>query len=539
MGTEILTFYKEKLKKEWKLAFYSAFIIGLLVHIYKFTNILLNWDALHNFYNSQNMVATGRWLLAVACGFSSRFDLPWINGLLSLVYMGIAAAAVTEVFRMKNPCLILLSSGLLVSFPAVTATMFYEYTADGYMMAMALAAFSVVFSRMEYIGKSHWKMLVLSSACICLACGIYQAYLSFAFVLAVCYFIMELLENRREMKQYWKWIGAQFVIYIAALASYYLIWKLCLNLQGYATSTYQGISDIGSMGAGSLPGVLVKILVEFSLFFLEWNVFEDGITVYSGLNILFLAAFAIGIVGAVIKSGCLKRKVHLVLLILCLAALPVGCYICYLTSPSVFYHTLMVQSICLLYILTAVIYERWMKAGHGTLVLVLLTAIIFNNSVAANAGYTLMDQSMKRTEAAAAEISTRIHMLDDGTIRNVVIYGGLADWDEDAQHTAGELRELGAWKSVDRSLMSPMFLSLFTDFELSYYSSQGLEYPLMEFGPELPAPRDWEFRFPTLGLEDREILAQTPEVQNMPQWPHRDSVQVIGDTIVVKLSENR
>lgn len=538
MGSEILTFYHEKLKKEWKLAFYSAFTIGFLVHIYKFTNILLNWDALHNFYNSQNMVATGRWFLTVACGFSSWFDLPWINGMLSLVFMGIAAAMVAEVFRMKNSCLIVLSSGLLVSFPAVTATMFYEYTADGYMMAMALAAFSVVLSRMEYIGKTHWKRLVLSSVCICLACGIYQAYLSFAFVLAVCYFITELLENRWEKEQYWKWIGAQIVIYIAAMASYYLIWKLCLNLQGYATSTYQGISDIGTMGIGTLPGVLAKILVEFSLFFLEWNIFENGITVYSGLNILFLTAFAIGTVAAIVRSGCHKRISHLILLLLCLAALPVGCYICYLTSPSVFYHTLMVQSICLLYILTAVVYDRWIKATYGNLVLVLLMAIIFNNSVAANAGYTLMDQSMKRTEAAAAEISTRIHLLDDGTIRYVAIYGGLADWDEDAQYVGGELRELGAWKAVDRSLMSPMFLSLFTDFELSYYRSQNLKYPVMEFGPELPAPRDWEFRFPALGLEEQQALAQTEAVQNMPVWPHRDSVQVIGDTIVVKLSEN-
>jgi hypothetical protein len=37
-------------------------------------------------------------------------------------------------------------------------------------------------------------------------------------------------------------------------------------------------------------------------------------------------------------------------------------------------------------------------------------------------------------------------MLDDGTIRNVVIYGGLADWDADAQYTAGELREAGGFR---------------------------------------------------------------------------------------------
>ena len=143
MGSEILTFYRKNVKKSWKTAFVSAFMIGLLVHIYKFTNLLPNADALYNFYSNQNMTASGRWFLSVACGISSYFDLPWVNGVLSLVFMGLTAAMVAEVFRMENPVVIALSSGLLVSFPAITATMSYEFTADGYMLAMALAAFTL------------------------------------------------------------------------------------------------------------------------------------------------------------------------------------------------------------------------------------------------------------------------------------------------------------------------------------------------------------------------------------------------------------
>ena len=71
MGSEILAFYENKVKKSWKTAFYSAFFIGLLVHIYKFTNLLPNADALYNFYSNQNMTASGRWFLSIACGFSS------------------------------------------------------------------------------------------------------------------------------------------------------------------------------------------------------------------------------------------------------------------------------------------------------------------------------------------------------------------------------------------------------------------------------------------------------------------------------------
>ena len=541
MGSEILVFYREKLKKEWKLAVYSAFVMGLLVHLYKFTNLLPNADSLYNFYSSQNMVASGRWFLSIACGFSSYFDLPWINGLLSLVFMGVTAAMVAEVFRMKNPVLIILSSGLQVSFPAITATMSYEFTADGYMIAMTLAALSVVLTRMENIGKRHWPKLVLSSVCICLSCAIYQAYVSFAFVLEVCYFMTELLENRREEKLYWKWIGTQILVYIAALAGYYGIWKLCLNLQGFTAVSYQGIDTVGVMSVGGILSGFGKIARDAIRFFLEWNILEHGVTVYSVLNILFLLAFGAGLLICMVKSGIFRRKLHLLLLVLCVAALPVGCYIWYLTSLDVFYHALMLQSVCLLYVLTAVLYDRWMCVPGGNaagyIVLAILTGVVFNNSVTANIYYNYMDQSVRNTQAAAIELSTRVHLLDDGTIKYVAIYGGLDGYTQEDHFKAEKLRQLGGWKVLNRTILSPLYLSLYTDFDLSYYRINGIDYPVVENDPDIPAPQDWEFRFPLLDSDGRKALAQTEQVQSMPIWPARDSVQVIGDTVVVKLSE--
>lgn len=537
MGAELLTFYQEKIKNTWKLAFFSAFVLGLLIHIYKFTNLLPNADALYNFYSDQNMAASGRWFLSIACSFSSYFDLPWVNGILSLVFMGLTAAVVAEVFRMENPVLILLSSGLLVSFPAITATLSYEFTADGYMLSMMLAALSVCLSRMEYIGKKHWAKLVLSGVCICLSCGIYQAYVSFAFVLAVCYFMTELLENRREERQYWRWIGAQVLIYGCALAAYYLIWKLCLRVQGFTAASYQGIDRVGIMGAGDLVSAVVKIIGDFVRFFIEWNILDHGVTVYSVLNILFLMAFAAGLLTAVLKSGMLKQKIHLLLLLFCVAALPVGCFLWYLTSPDVIYHALMLQSVCLLYILTAVLFDRWIRPRISNLALVLLVAIVFNNAVTANMYYNFMQQSFEVTSSVAAELSTRIHLLDDGEVKYVAIYGGLGGYGQEDHFKADRLRQLGGWKVINRTILSPMFLSLYTDFDLSYYRIHDLEYPVVENDPDIPAPQDWEFRFPLLSKEERDALAQTEQVQNMPVWPARDSVIVMGDTVVVKLSE--
>ena len=155
----------------------------------------------------------------------------------------------------------------------------------------------------------------------------------------------------------------------------------------------------------------------------------------------------------------------------------------------------------------------------------------------ANLYYNFMNQSYEKTYSAAVELNTRIHLLDDGSVRYVAIYGGLDNWDGDSHFRREELRQLGGWRVISKTILTPLFLDQYTEFELSYYRINNLPYPVVENTPEIPAPQDWEFRFPLLPAAEQEALGRTREVLNMPVWPAAGSVQVVGDTVVVKLSE--
>lgn len=198
MGNIIINFYNKKVKSSWKVTFLSTFIIGLLVHMYKFTNTLLVSDSLFNFYSDQNILGSGRWFLSIACQFNSYFDLPWLIGLFSIIIIAFTAIVIVDIFDVENPIMLILTGGLLVTFPAITQTFYFEFTADGYMLAMLLASLAVRFSM---IGDNDLRHLSFSTVCICLSCAIYQAYVSFALVLAICYFIYQLLENQRTDKE--------------------------------------------------------------------------------------------------------------------------------------------------------------------------------------------------------------------------------------------------------------------------------------------------------------------------------------------------
>lgn len=222
MGESVLTYYQTKLKREYKIAFIATFIMTLLIHIYKFVNMLPNHDAIlaENIYGSQIRIELGRWALGRACQVSSDFALPWIIGLTSCVFIALTVVVITALFELKNPILIGLIGVLLAASPATTETFFYMYTADGYMMAMFLSALAVYFSRIEQ--KNPWGW-VFSSACICVSCGIYQAYVSFGLLLAVCYFMDVLLQDKYSKQDCIKWVLRQIVIFSVALIVYYII----------------------------------------------------------------------------------------------------------------------------------------------------------------------------------------------------------------------------------------------------------------------------------------------------------------------------
>lgn len=542
MGEDLIRLYQNRVKKEWKIAFISAFTIGLLVHFYKFTNYSPNHDGLFNFWSTQNMVASGRWFLAPACALSSCFDLPWIIGMLSVLFMALTAVLICEIFEMKNPCLIILSSGLLVSFPAITETMFFEFTADGYMLAMLLGTVSVYLTKVPK--GIHWKRGLAAAVCICLTCAIYQAYVSFAFVLAVCYLLWELLEDRHENRAYWKWVSYQVIVFVGGLALYYGIWQLIMKLSGIVPASYEGISTMEAPCIGSILTAAKKSVTAFVWFFLERNPLKYGFSVYSVLGILFLAVFALACVMAFCSRKLWKRPLTAALFLLCVLSLPFGCYLCYFISPDVEYFTRMLQSIVILYILLGVLWERWGSRRGKSLVMLLLVCVILNNAVTANVCYAYLNRCHEQSLVTAAELSTRIHLEDDGTARNVAFIGTIGgNWTVTEEETmdASKLGTLGPLKTVNYSLLSDrdlivLFLDRYLDFTLEYYRTHDAQLPVYHFSMTAPTANGFEFRFPIADNETLEALTATQEYQQMGLWPSRDSVRKIGDTIVVRLS---
>lgn len=122
--------------------------------------------------------------------FRTDLTLPWIAGLLSLVWIGLAVFLVIRMFRVESRNLIFLIAGIFtvnITVSATAATYMHDY--DGDMFAMLCAVIAVYFWK-----NVRWGS-VLGAAFVAMALGIYQSYISVTIVLVMFVCILELLDG--------------------------------------------------------------------------------------------------------------------------------------------------------------------------------------------------------------------------------------------------------------------------------------------------------------------------------------------------------
>lgn len=203
----------------------------------------------------------------------------------------------------------------------------------------------------------------------------------------------------------------------------------------------------------------------------------------------------------------------------------------------------MEQSICILYIYVGVLFCRWGNRYGSELITVLLVAIVLNNSVNANIFYYHINISNEKSYATAVEMVTRMHVLDDGNVKNIAIIGNMEGYNDDYYLLPQGTRQLGRLRKVNRNLLGnetyiALYLSNVLDFQLSYYNNHpDIPLPEVETHRNDPVSNDWVLEFPICDSETRENLLNDEVVKNMRDWPANDSVKVVGETIVIKLSD--
>lgn len=409
--TETLKKWIKSMKPEWKKAFFSAFLIGLMIHMPALVSDIPNHDGLSSMYFDQNMITSGRWFLTVACGFSSYYTIPWFIGILGLFFLSCAAVALTELLELRDGLVIGLISGLLAAFPALASTFAYVFTLDGYMMGLLLAVLSVL------LVKKHRFGFLGGALCLAFSMGIYQSYLPFAILLSIYSILMLAIDEGGIRLKFKK--GLQY-LYMGVLgaALYYMILQALLKLQGKELDSYQGISEMGK--AAGLLKKIIAMYKDFASFTLKGNVLFHNVFSFAGLAILALLVI-FTLVCLIYRKKWWKNPLFFVIMILLAICLPPATNIVLFISPNVTYHLLMRYQWVLYPILMAAFVSRYgLSEGSSLpkgqmaawLLSISVFVLVFCYGVADNIGYSNLQKRYEKTYAYCVRLLDRIEQTE-------------------------------------------------------------------------------------------------------------------------------
>lgn len=525
MPDQYLTEWYRNLSGAVKTAFYAAFAAGLAAHLYQFTNKLYNYDELANTPGGIGLsTEQGRWLLNwmgrfMRSVFGGSYSLPFFNGIFALLFLALSAGMVVSVFQVRNKLTAGLIGGLMTVFPAVVSMYFFMFLALYYAIGIFFSVFAA------WLAVKYPKNIIANiAAVVMIACslGVYQAYFPDTVCILLIVVILKAafggVKEKKEWKEFFLMIARFLVVMAAGVAVYFLINKAVLAVTHIQLTSYQGGDTMGKITIAQLISALKSCYTSFfDLGFSDVMGISYNRTVRRLIKVVWIL-FAAGI-GAYLV---LKKKEYLnKVIVLCgIVVFPVAMFLIYVMAPNSYCYTLMAYSVVFFF----VFFLLWLDACFRNLKLhapvksitnwvsALLTAALVIVFVwYANGNYMALEYTKYHDFSYVQTLVTKIRSVEDYSQDKPVIVVGTQI--NDSTNGMGSL--IGDTFTVGGK----------ADTNLGYNSLLYLMSDYLGFSPYYGT------------YEEIQNWMQREVVREMPSYPADGSIQVIDDTIIVKLSD--
>lgn len=502
------------------------FAMGLLCHGYMFFNKLPNFDETGS-VNGYLGIATplGRWALPFTGILNGPFSSPAFNGGLSLLFIILSVFLIADILKIKSNLAVLCIGGVLVSFPAITSTFTFMYASVAYMFSLFLEVLAVwlaisdlpLFVKYQKNKPFTFNLIkFLLSICIMAGgIGIYQAYYQVACTLVLLYGLQ--LYIKADKQAVFKNACKLFSLLLFGMLVNLIMTKIgCL---------YTGKAFEASYGAGSvleliknIPHALFRCYSDFvSVFISDFRGISFNWIVRLILSVLVL----IGII--LYEYLLLSKHRNLLLGNLMLILFPLTLGVIGLTMTSRGLDTLTVFS----YSLLAVFPFAMLSAGDNQLKChvqnILLTAAISGSllltwqyAILSNNVYTTMDIAKTEAMSYYTTMITQIKSTDGYTDSLSVCLLGT-----DSSDSA--VYDLSAFYRGD--VRGQMTCNRFIDMYSRYYFLS----IYLGFDSDFIA---WQDLLQTADEETLHVL------NAMPSYPDSESIKIIDNMVVVKISDD-
>ena len=465
----------------------------------------------------------GRWLWPLADALRFGVQTDPINSLLTLSLVTLSFILVRRLFTTKDSFLTYLLGMAFISSASVSIQLSYRYMSPIFGLSLFLsvaAAYCVIRT------ENKARAVVQGTVCLTLSLGLYQANLgSFCLILLV-YFLM-LLFQKLDRSLIHAHIAKSLCSAAAGVALYYLTLKLILLVTGFQMSEYNGAASVSPLYVlKRLPTGVAKAYQIFGVYFFR-NQYRNNILQAVGFFALIVLLVGFGLLKRFWRVVQSRDLEYILLSAAALAVLPAVCNVMLLITSE----------------------ATWRLQMAGALDLFIPLCIL------------LLDVTRKEQPQ-----NEKLRMaVIGGTVRlaGLIVYGNvyMRAVDQEAMYEgrkslksmtdriADDLMDFGYFDGeerlpvvfVGRPSSNPTFLMR------EYYLYANTYAQIGRFWGSADVARQvWKSVFQnitpvnfTYGRVERylEVYAES-ETEQMPTYPQEGYIRQIGDTVVVKISDD-
>ena len=503
-------------------AFLGALLAGVVTHAFALVNILHNYDNILQQPNGYGAgITSGRWLLTVLGDFVQNvlgmgYNLPVINGMLYLVLIAVSAAFVVNILAIRSRMSAVLVGCLMSTFPTVAATMVFRYTSPYYGLSLLLCVLAAwIVDRKRY-------GIAVAALCLALSMGIYQAYPPVTISLFVLVLLRDSLQENSRLPELicrgFRYCGAL----VAGVLLYFLLLKISLAVYSVngevVLDSYQGISSMGQISLGQLPGLVVQAWLSAAMFSVR-----DYCNLATMPVLRILWSLVIGVILALVGVILLKKRTKPLMAAFCCVMgilFPLAVNFIVIMCPDSIVYTIMVYSFVLIGCVPLMLLECLPEQpGGGKKILsritgVLIALIVFCNSCDTNLNYTGLYYANRQTENYFSGLFTQMRMTEGYTPEKTWVFLGNEIQDTklyniwNLEPTYGGFIGSSAKGLLNASYSFDTWIHNYIGYETGYADAQ-----------------------------TEKMLTEDARVIEMPVWPSEGSIRVIDDYLVVKFQE--
>ena len=411
-----------------RVTFFATFIAGLLIHLFKLANNLPNHDGMAQIFDSMSRPGSGRWFLSPVVALGSNFSMPWVNGMLTILFISLSACFVVSCLRIQRPFLGALLGVIMVAFPTVAATMTYMSSTAAYFFSLLLVCAAAWLFRVHKFGA------VFAIPLIVLSMGIYQAYLGVVAALAVILLLIDILKRQSTNHA----VLIKSFIFLGSLGMSVMLYLFITRIFfGSQLVEYMGMNEMGVVALSEIPSLIFRaygyaaVILFNNHFYFHWPIMRYAFLILTIATIALIALL-------VIRKKIYKDAYSMCLLVLFLAILPLAANIVYVQVAHALPHLLMVYGLVMLFAAAIAVVDiaasiTWSKrmsvivfASFWVVVIVGFMSV-YNYSIVTNRSYFALHMTYEQGYARSVALVTKIQQIEGYTSNDKIYFLGIPD----------------------------------------------------------------------------------------------------------------